>query len=619
MQGEPALNDKVAGPDGPAQISDKTHMPASALLGVIASVTGKRWTARCQDMRDAESISLKAQVPDFIGQMLSGREISSEQSAPFLDPKLRDFLPDPSSFSDMDKASQLILDAMDAGQKITIFADYDVDGDTSAAQLIRWGKAMGHDFGLYVPDRVKEGYGPNAGAFDIIKANGTQLVITVDCGAAAKAALEHAAEIDLPVIVVDHHLMDEDLPPALAVINPNRKDDKSGQGHMAAAGVTFMLLVALSRDAKRRELSNVPNLLSFLDLAALGTICDVVSLTGVNRALVSQGLKVLSARNNAGIAALADVAGASGPLGTYHGGFVLGPRINAGGRIGKANMGAKLLSALAPEAELYAMAQELDRVNQERKELQDTVLSQALEQARALPADQAVIIVASEGWHPGIIGIVAGRLKDRMGKPAIVIGIDEDGTGKVAIGKGSGRSIKGVNLGGAISKAKAAGLLSSGGGHEMAGGLTVAKNKIKLLSSFLNAELGEAVAEARAKASLKIDAVLSPGAVNHELLEQAAKVGPFGAGNPQPLFAFADMRITYAERVRGGHVRCAFEDAGGLRVSGICFRAEESGLDEILLQANPPIVHVAGRLKADEWQGRKRIDLQVQDISIASS
>lgn len=612
MSGAPASTDVIAEPSGSAHMPDAPQPLAPTLLDVSISETGKRWTARCQDMKQASAISFAEQVPEFIGQMLVGREVNSESAARFLDPKLRDYLPDPSSFADMDKASGLILDAMQAGQKITIFADYDVDGGTSAAQLIRWGKALGHDFCLYVPDRVKEGYGPNAGAFDQIKADGTQLVITVDCGAAAMAALEHAAEICLPVIVVDHHLMGTDLPPALAVINPNRQDDKSGQGHMAAAGVTFMLLVALSRDAKRRGFGDVPNLLSFLDLAALGTICDVVSLTGVNRALVSQGLKVLSSRQNAGIAALADVAGASGRFGTYHGGFVLGPRINAGGRIGKADMGAKLLSALAPEAELYAMAQQLDKVNQERKEMQDTMLSGALEQARALPQEHAVIIVSSEGWHPGVIGIVAGRLKDRMGKPAIVIGIDEHG-----VGKGSGRSIKGVNLGGAISKAVAAGLLSSGGGHEMAGGLTVGAGKIGLLSAFLNAELEQAVTTARAKASLKIDAVLLPDVVSHELLEQAEKVGPFGAGNPQPLFAFANMRISYAERVRGGHVRCAFEDAGGLRVSGICFRAEESGLDEILLSVSPPLVHVAGRLKADEWQGRKRIDLQVQDIAIA--
>jgi len=518
-------------------------------------------------------------------------------------------MPDPSSFEDMDKAAGLILDAMSAGKKITVFADYDVDGGTSAAQLIRFGRAMGHDFGLYVPDRVAEGYGPSADAFQSLKDDGTQLVVTVDCGAAAIGALEKAAQIDLPVIVIDHHLMGNTLPPCAALVNPNRADDKSGQGHMAAAGVTFIMLAALAREAKRRDMTGIPKIINYLDLTAMGTICDVVALTGVNRAIVRQGLKVLSARQNPGLTALADIAGADGDLGTYHAGFILGPRINAGGRIGKADMGAAMLSS--DKADFVAQsAQTLDDVNRERKALQADILREAEARAAQLPDEHAVTIVSMEGWHPGIIGIVAGRLKDRLGRPCIVIGVNEEG-----VGKGSGRSIKGVNLGGAISMAKAAGILTSGGGHEMAGGLTIEASKIPAFEKFINAHLEESVASARAAQVLKIDAVITPGAANISLLDEVAVVGPFGAGNPQPVFAFENLRIAYAERLKGGFVRVNFEDAAGARLKAICFKAAETGMDEVLLSPKAPRVHVAGTLKKNEWKGRVSVDLHIADIA----
>ena len=374
--------------------------------------------------------------------------------------------------------------------------------------------------------------------------------------------------------------------------------------------MTFMVLVALNREARKRNLESSLNLLDLLGLTALGTVCDVVSLTGLNRALVSQGLKVLSQGGNVGINALADVAGTNAPYTTYHCGFILGPRINAGGRIGKAEMGAEMLST--ENAQLaYAHAAELDRVNIARKTLQNQMIDEALEEAFKLPEDDAVIIVNMEGWHPGVIGIVAGRLKDRFDKPAIVIGVNEAG-----IGKGSGRSMSGVNLGEAITKAKDVGLLISGGGHAMAGGLTVEGNKIQDLTQFLNELLKDEVAEARKKLSLKIDALIAPSAADQSLINRIEDIGPYGAGNPQPLFAFSDLRIAYAERVRGGHVRCAFEDGIGGRISGICFRADETGLDQILLDPNAPRVHVAGRLKADSWKGRSRVDLQLVDLAI---
>jgi len=551
-------------------------------------------------------------VDDLTARLLAGRGVVPEDAAKFLDPKLRDFLPNPSALKDMDKAAEAIVSALKAKRKVTVFADYDVDGGTSAAQLVRWARHFGAQFGIYVPDRVQEGYGPTIGAFRRLKEQGNELIITVDCGAAAHSALEEAAKIDLPIVVIDHHMMHGDLPPALALVNPNRSDDTSGLGHLAAAGVTFVLLVALNREARKQGLGEGPNLLKLLDLAALGTICDVVALKGLNRAIVSQGLKQMGQTRHQGLLALADVAGAKGPFTTYHAGFVLGPRINAGGRIGKSNMGAEMLSTENSQT-AYAFAAELDRVNQDRKLLQSDMLEEALTKAAALPEDRALTLVSMDGWHPGVIGIVAGRLKDRFERPAIVIGVNEEG-----IGKGSGRSLKGANLGGAITAAREAGLLTSGGGHPMAGGLTVDAALIPELTAFLEARLKDEVKEARKNLSFKIDAQLLPSAATPRLIETMAQVGPYGADHPQPMFVFANMHIAYAERVRGGHVRCSFADDSGQRISGICFRADETGLSDVLLAPNPVRVHVAGRLKQDEWKGRVKIDLTVEDIALAT-
>ena len=583
----------------------------AAFLEVDSSCRGLRWQARCEEDAFVTELEQSKSLNNLTARLLAGRGISPELADEFLDPSLRGSMPDPSSMQDMDKAAALIMDAVQAKQKITVFADYDVDGGSSAAQLIKWGRGFGVEIGLYVPDRVKEGYGPSIEAFEQLKSEGNDLVITVDCGAAAQSALEAAEGLALPIVVIDHHLMHGTLPPCAALVNPNREDDSSGLGHLAAAGVTFMVLVALNREARKRGLKDVPNLLDLLGLTALGTLCDVVSLKGLNRAIVSQGLKVLSQGGNIGVNALADVAGTNAPYTTYHCGFILGPRINAGGRIGKAEMGAEMLST--ENAQLaYAHAAELDRVNTARKTLQDQMINEALEEAHKLSKDDSVIIVDMEGWHPGVIGIVAGRLKDRFDKPAIVIGVNEEG-----LGKGSGRSMSGVNLGEAITKAKDEGLLISGGGHAMAGGLTVEAGKIPELTHFLNEQLKDQVSEARENLSLKIDALIAPSAADQSIIDRIAEVGPYGAGNPQPLFAFSDLRIAYAERVRGGHVRCAFEDGVGGRISGICFRADETGLDTILLDPNAPRVHVAGRLKADSWKGRSRIDLQLVDLAIA--
>lgn len=582
-------------------------------LGVSRSIRGRKWTYR-HDPTTLESFSMETGLPLLQAALLSGRNVKPSDVDVFLSPTLKNSLPNPSVLTDADKAATLILDYIADRKRITLFSDYDVDGGTSAAQLIRWGRAIGYEFGLYVPDRVKEGYGPSAAAFDQLKSESVDLVITLDCGAAAHQALEYAHDIGLPVIVIDHHLMDHAPPPALALVNPNRLDDTSGQGHLAAAGVTFMLLVALQREARQRGLSPEIDLKSLLGLTALGTICDVVPLRGVNRAIVRQGLKVLSANQNIGIQALADVASADPPYTTYHAGFVLGPRINAGGRIGRSDMGAELLSTENSQM-AYAHAAELDRVNLERRKMQDRILSEALDAAQ-VQSEAPVVIVAMPDWHPGIIGIVAGRLKDRFRKPSIVIGIDMDTTPSVA--KGSGRSITGVDLGGALSAAKATGLLLSGGGHEMAGGLTMDPGKIDDFRQFMMSRLAADVETALENDSTKLDFVLSLSAVSDDFMQVLDSVGPYGAGNAQPVFAFSNLSVSFAKRTKGDHVRFTLTDGEGCSISGICFRASESGLDEALLMAGSKRFHALGQLRPNVWQGRTRIDFHLQDLAYAT-
>ncbi len=590
-------------------------MPLSSVLDVDNSFRGRRWAYRAQDDGAIESLQNQLGLDHLTSRLLVGRGIDAGAAQDYLDPKIMNFMPDPSTLGDMDKAVKAIIDAVEAKKNIAIFADYDVDGATSAAQLIRWGRGLGQEFDLYVPDRIREGYGPSEQAFEALKSRGAELVITVDCGAAAYSALTSAEYLGLEIIVIDHHLMDHKFPPCRALVNPNRPDDKSELGFLAAAGVTFMVLAGLNRELRRRGYEDVPNLVNMLGLTALGTICDVVPLTSLNRAIVRQGLKVLSGVYNPGIAALADVSQVAGPFTTYHAGFVLGPRINAGGRIGQADMGARMLSTENTQ-EAYGFAAELDRVNKERKRLQEKILFEANESVNEKDNLQNgnVIVTSMEGWHAGIIGIVAGRLKDRLGLPVIVIGIDEDG-----LAKGSGRSIKGVNLGASIKKAKEQGLLISGGGHAMAGGLTILAQNIEKFEQFIQDDLREDVISARNSSTYKVDGLLSVSAISSELVRLIDRVGPFGANNPVPVFAFANLRIAYAERLRGGHVRCSFVDNDGSRISAICFSAEETGMADILLDPQKPRIHVAGRIKQDSWNGRQRIDLQVTDLSVVKN
>ena len=580
-----------------------------SLLDVNNSYSGNKWSLRSNDEELISAIQKDSQISYITARIIAGRKISLADVQDFLNPSLRKLLPDPSSMQDMDKAAKIIFNAIKSNKKITIFADYDVDGATSAAQLVKWARNFDSELEIYVPDRIKEGYGPSIEAFDHLKKNGSDLVITVDCGAAAYSALVAAQALDLSIVVIDHHLMDADMPPAEALVNPNRIDDTSKLNYLAAAGVTFMLLVALNREARVQNFSNIPDLFDYLDLTALGTICDVVPLKGLNRAIVKQGLKVFSRESNIGLKSLMFETNTNSPITPYHCGFVLGPRINAGGRIGKANIGAALLSTENHKLAIK-YAQELDRVNIERRILQDKILDEALLKAYSINKTNSVIVVSMEGWHPGVIGIVAGRLKERFNKPVIVIGINENG-----IGKGSGRSIQGIDLGNEIKKLHEKGLLISGGGHQMACGLTIESKYIKTFHEILESNLRDKINSIRSKFSIKIDALLNISAVNMDLMNSINQIGPYGSGNPTPTFAFAELRVAYANRVKGGHIRCNFEDKNGQRIKGICFRAEEMGFDEILLNERNRYLHIVGTLKINTWKGHTSIDLQVIDVS----
>ncbi|WP_417497628.1 single-stranded-DNA-specific exonuclease RecJ [Maricaulis sp.] len=589
-----------------------------AYLGVEHSLTGRRWVARPVDEGDVAAIARQQQISDSLARVLAGRGVTPAGAGAFLAPRLKDSFPDPSDFQDMDRAAGLVWDALDAGKSLGVFADYDVDGATSSAQLRRWLRAVGHEAALYVPDRIAEGYGPSDAAFDTLSRNGADLVITLDCGATSHGPLQHARDIGLDVIVIDHHLMDGELPPTAALVNPNRPDDTSGCGHLAAAGVTFVFLVALNREGRRRGRFDdmpEPDLMQWLDLTALGTICDVVALTGINRALTAQGLKAMGHWHNPGLRQLALVAGIKDDTAsTYHAGFLLGPRINAGGRVGRSDLGARLLASDDAD-ETARIAAELDALNTERRAIEAEVMEEAMAQIERQGQDRAILVASGEGWHAGVIGVVAGRVKERYGKPVIIIGLDT-GVSPV-LGKGSGRSVPGVNLGGAISAARQAGLLLAGGGHAMAGGLTVNAERIHELVAFLDARLAPELAAASDAMALRLDGLLTAPGVSPELAGSFQAAGPFGQGNSEPRFALADMRVSFAQRVGKDHVRFTLTDSGGASVQGISFRTADGPVGEALLAADERRWHVAGRVKLDQWNGRNRAQFQLEDMATA--
>jgi single-stranded-DNA-specific exonuclease len=515
----------------------------------------------------------------------------------------------------MDKAAAILVDALIDRRRVVVFADYDVDGASSAALIVRWFRAMGLELSIYVPDRMTEGYGPSPAAFRRLKAEGAELVVTVDCGAAAHDALACAAEIGLPVVVIDHHLMRPgEIPAVAALVNPNRPDCVSGQGHLAAAGVSFVLLAALNREARRRGLFNEaaePDIRAWLDLAAMGAICDVTRLTGFNRALAAQGLKVMSGWRNPGLAALMQVAKATGAASVFQVGFLLGPRINAGGRIGRSDLGARLLSTDDAD-EAGALAEELDALNASRKQVEAEVQEAAIRQIEreSNQADAPCLVVAEDGWHPGVIGIVAGRLRERYRKPVMVIGVDR----AADVGKGSGRSQPGVNLGRAVQAAFEEGLLLAGGGHAMAAGLSVRPHAIPELRAFLCERLAAEQTIAAAEDGLEIDALVTTRGADRGLWTEFQRLAPFGPGNPEPVFAAADVRVERPMALRGGHVRVTLTDSSGGRLKAVAWRCEDTELGRRLL-AEGGAVHVAGKLKPDDWNGRQGVELEIEDVA----
>ncbi len=583
-------------------------------LGVNRSLTGRGWIARPAAVEVVRRHQAELGLSEPLARALASRGIGPEFGETYLTPTLKALFPDPSSFRDMDRAAEILVEALVDDRPMVVFADYDVDGAASAAQVVRWMRAMGREVPVYIPDRVTEGYGPSPSIFRTLKERGAELVITLDCGAAAIDALVAARDIGLDVVVIDHHLMRPgELPPAAALVNPNRPDDNSGQGVLAAAGVAFVLLAALNREARRRGLfaeRPEPDLRQWLDLAALGAVCDVTQLTGFNRALTAQGLKVMSRWANPGLRALADIGKVSGSATTFHAGFILGPRINAGGRIGRSDLGARLLSTDDP-AEAAALAAQLDELNAQRRTVEQAVLDEAVNLIEADPALAAgpVLVVSAANWPPGVIGIVAGRLRERYRKPAVVIGIDPAS----GIGKGSGRSQAGVNLGAAVQAAFEAGLLLSGGGHAMAAGLSVRPERIPDLTSFFARELGETQARAAEADALELDALITPRAADRGLLDAFDRLAPFGPGNPEPMFAAADVRIERPLAMRGGHVRVTLTDAAGGRLKAVAWRAEDTPLGQALLAGG--VLHVAGRLRRDDWQGRASVELEIEDAA----
>jgi single-stranded-DNA-specific exonuclease len=578
------------------------------VLDIDRSILGQawRWRALADDQRSGL-------VPDdLITQILLSRGCPREALDDHRAPSIRGFMPDPSIFRDMDKAAARLADAVEREERVAIFGDYDVDGATSSALIVLLLRALGRDARVYIPDRLTEGYGPNAAAMRLLADEGATLIVTVDCGAQAFEAL---ADVPVDVLVVDHHKCTTELPRAHAVVNPNRLDETDGaaHGHLAAVGVCFLLAAATVRVLRDRgyfTTRSEPRLLDLLDLVALGTVADVAQLRGLNRAFVAQGLKVMAARRNPGIAALIEASRLTRAPTATDLGFALGPRINAGGRVGLADLGVRLLTT-QDAGEARTIAAELDRLNEERRAIEAIVQEGA---EASIVADRSIVVVAGQGWHPGVIGIVAGRLKEKLGRPAIVIAIDEHG-----IGKGSGRSITGVDLGAAILSAKEHGLLIAGGGHAMAAGLTVAADAIDALAAFLDERLADAVAQATANRALLVDTVLAPGGVTPDLVHALEAGGPYGTGWPSPRVAVGPVRTIKVDVVGNNHIRAIVAGDDGRSIKAMAFRAADTPLGQALLAAGPTRrLWLAGRAKIDDWGSRPAAELHLDDAAWAN-
>lgn len=576
-----------------------------AFLNVERSLTGRRWVGPTAEVeRQAEALVQRCGQPLAVARVLAERGVQEAEVDGYLAPTLRELMPDPRSLRDMEAAAARIVQAVARRDRVAVFADYDVDGGTSAALMICWLRDLGVTATLYVPDRIDEGYGPNPEAMAALAAR-HDLIVTVDCGTLSHDAIAAAKGAD--VVVLDHHLGGETLPPALAVVNPNRQDESGDLGHLCAAAVVFLCLVEATRQRREAGLAG-PNLMAALDLVALATIADVAPLVGVNRAFVRQGLRVMADRRRVGLVALADVAGLDGRPTAHHLGFVLGPRINAGGRIGKADLGARLL-ATADMAEAEALAQQLDALNGERREIEAAVRDQAMEQAESRGLDAPLVWAAGEGWHPGVVGIAAARMKEATGRPAVVIGLDD------GLGKGSGRSVPGIDLGAAVQRLAAEGLLLKGGGHKMAAGLTVEAAQLEPAMARLTELMARQGAGAAGPRDLRCSGVLMPGAASVDLVEGLEAAGPFGAGAPAPRIVFPDCAILHVRQVGQGHLKLSFGDGLGARLDAIAFGAFDGPIGTALAAHAGARFHLAGRLEVNHWQGRQSAQLRLEDAA----
>lgn len=590
-----------------------------AFLGVERSVLGRRWRGRLDAKGEAQALALTQAhgIDDFLARVIAGRGVTIADAAGYLDPKLRDLLPDPSSLRDLDAATSRLAHAIERGEQMAVFGDYDVDGACSSALLIDFCRAAGApEPMLHIPDRIIEGYGPNVEAIRDLAARGATLLATVDCGTSSHEAFAVARALGLDVIVLDHHQAPEVLPDAL-VVNPNRLDDLSGQEALCAAGVVFLVLIGLSRTLRARgwwsDHRPEPDLLAALDLVALATVADVSPLARLNRALVAKGLMVMAGRSRPGLAALMDAARLDGPPRAYHLGFALGPRINAGGRIGDAGLGARLLT-LADDTQARRIALELDRLNGERQVVERMILEQAVAAAEAQVARSnrlSCLVVHGQDWHPGVVGLIASRLKERFNTPAFVIAFNGE------YGTGSGRSLSGVDLGAAVRRAVDLGLAVKGGGHAMAAGVTLARGKIDDFRAFLDEALASCVDAARLDDALVVDAAVAGRGVCLELLRRVERAGPFGQGNPDPLFALPEQQVTFAQTVGADHVRARLRSRDGATVDAIAFRALHSPLGEALLRGDGAQLHVAAKLSRNVFRGIERVETRIVDLARA--
>ncbi|MFK5977936.1 MAG: single-stranded-DNA-specific exonuclease RecJ [Rhizobiaceae bacterium] len=587
-------------------------------LDVEQSASGQKWLDRLDNITRnvALDIAQSIDVSELAARVMAGRGVASEDALKFLTPTIRDLMPNPSVMTDMDKAAERLADAITTGERVAIFGDYDVDGAASSALMSRFLSHHAIASEIYIPDRIFEGYGPNPNAINELIDKGAKLIITVDCGATSFEALEAACERNIDVIVLDHHQMGTEKPAAIALVNPNRQDDLSGLGYLCAAGVVFLTLVATTRTLRNRgfykDSKTTPDLLQWLDIVALATVCDVVPLVGLNRAFVVKGLTVMHSQQNLGLRELAKVARLDGPASPYHLGFMLGPRINAGGRIGDAALGARLLCSDDPH-EAEEISEQLEMLNKQRQAAEAVMLEQAIAEADAEIGEgegPAVLITESDEWHPGIVGLLASRLKDRFHRPTFAIAFDAMGKGS-----GSGRSISGVDIGAAVRAAVDEGILAKGGGHAMAAGLTVQREQLGALRAFMDDYLSKSVEKVQGVQVLKIDGALTAASATLNLIEVLERAGPYGAGHPNPIFAFPAHRVQFAKIVGKDHVSVTLTSGDGAKLRGIAFRAADSEIGKALLNLRGHPIHVAGTLTADFWQGTRRVQLRIIDVA----